>query len=75
MIRTTSAALTTMGISNLTAGDPDDFARLAVRTANDGDFNSAMRDLLRKRSTLLFERDEVVEEWKGFINQLQKLFI
>lgn len=75
VIRTTSAALTTMGISNLTAGDPDDFARLAVRTANDGDFNSAMRDLLRKRSTLLFERDEVVEEWKGFINQLQKLFI
>ena len=69
VIRTTSTALESMGISNLTAADPDEFVALAVKAANDAQFHSEMRDLLLKRSPLLFERRDALREWKDLLGR------
>ena len=73
VIRTTSAALSSMGISNLTAGNPGEFATLAIRTANDAHFNSEMRRLLAQRSQLIFGRRDTIQEWERLLWRLARM--
>jgi predicted O-linked N-acetylglucosamine transferase (SPINDLY family) len=58
--RQTAAMLEMLGLPELVARDPADYARVAMRLAADKDFNAGVRQAIAARREVLFDRGEPV---------------
>ena len=55
-----------MGVYDLVAKDPDDYIRLALKLANDKEFNTAMREKIKEKSPIMFDNQETISEMADF---------
>jgi predicted O-linked N-acetylglucosamine transferase (SPINDLY family) len=56
-----------MGVTDLVAGDREDFVRLAVRLGTDASFRESIRDKILRNNDVLFENP-------GFVRELEQFF-
>ncbi len=58
--RQTAGMLSLMGIGGLTAASPEEYVRIALEVARDGELNVTLREAIAARSEALYERREPV---------------
>ena len=55
-----------MGMYDLVAKDPDDYIRLALKLANDREFQTEMREKIKEKSPIIFGNEGIVSEIADF---------
>lgn len=56
-----------MEYGELIASSPDEFVEIALRLANDGDFQADARRTLEERAEILYEDQRAVQQFEKYV--------
>ena len=71
--RVTAGFYQQMGVTDLIADSAENYVELALRLAQDGEFNTQMKQAIEANSPKIFENEEIVRELETFFTEAYKL--